>query len=332
MKNKKIHYIILLIFTVLVLYFSLKDDFAGISSAILKMNPLWLVFAIVLMLIFILFKAVITKTYVNFYREGYTLSQAFRLRVETMFFDGITPFSSGGGPYHIVSLKKAGVRIINGANVMVISSLLYQLSLCTLMTISVLLNLHFNLFKDSITVRNFSIFGYIVCFLVLVCLLLIMFNRKFNESIVKFVIKLLNKVKIVKNKDEVIQKWKDYVDSLNEGSKLIRKDRKSFIKCYIYSLLGLFAYTMIPYTIARGMNITSFGLLETFITTSYVLMIGMFVPIPGGTGGMEYSFSNLYSNFIFGPTVNAVMLVWRFLTYYLGIIVGGIMLNVRKRK
>ena len=332
MKNKKIHYVVLLIFTILVLYFALKDDYESITSAILKMNPLWLILSLILMIIFLLFKAAITKTYVNFYREGYTLSQAFRLRVETMFFDGITPFSSGGGPYHIVSLKKAGLRIINGANVMVISSLLYQLSLCTFMTISVILNLSLNLFPDSTTIRYFSIFGYAVCFIVLACLLLIMFNHKFNESIVKIVIKLLNKVKIVKNKDEVIQKWKDYVDSLNEGSKLIRKDRKTFIKCYLYSLMGLFAYIMIPYTVARGMNIVSFGILETFITTSYVLMIGMFVPIPGGTGGMEYSFSNLYSNFIFGPTVNAVMLVWRFITYYLGIILGGIALNIRKRK
>ena len=74
------------------------------------------------------------------------------------------------------------------------------------------------------------------------------------------------------------------------------------------------------------------NVIDTLTASAYVYVVGSFVPIPGATGGIEYSFTQFYGNFIEIEAISALLLVWRFLTYYLGIIVGGIMLNVRKRK
>ena len=259
----------------------------------------------------------------------YPFRKAYRLQLETMFFNGVTPFSSGGGPFQVLSLKKDGVRILNSANIMVISSFLHQLSLFFFMTVSVIANRFLKLYAESITIRNLCLFGYIICIIFMAFLLLIMFNEKFNKSIVKIVIKILNKAHLVKNKDEVKKKWLSYVDSLNEGSKIIRSNRKDFLICAFYNIVAMFAYIMVAYTVAIGMGI-NIEVYKVIITTSYVLMIGMFVPIPGGTGGLEYSFANMYANFINGGILGSFMLVWRFITYYVGIILGGIVLNFKK--
>ncbi len=331
MKNKKFNFILLLLFTVLVLYFSLKDNFSEVMSYILKMNPIWFIVAVMLMFIYWFFKALITYNYVRNYKDDYKFIKAYRLQLETMFFNGVTPFSTGGGPFQVLSLKKDGVRVSRSTNVMVITSFLHQTSLASFMIIAVIANRFLTLFAKSILIRNLSILGFVICILFMIFLLLVMFNRDFNKFIARTVIKILSKAHIVKNKDEVIDKWYDYIESINEGSKIIKEDKQKFIKCYTYNLLAMLSFISVTYAIAKGMGI-DIELYKVIITTSYVQMIGMFVPVPGGTGGMELAFASLYSNFIAGSFVSSLMLVWRFITYYFGIIVGGIVLNLKQKK
>ena len=66
------------------------------------------------------------------------------------------------------------------------------------------------------------------------------------------------------------------------------------------------------------------------VTSAYIMIIGSFVPIPGGTGGLEYGFMQFYGNFIKGSVLSAAMLVWRFVTYYFGIILGAIALYIKR--
>ena len=159
-----------------------------------------------------------------------------------------------------------------------------------------------------------------------------MFSKKFNKKSINIVIYLLNKIRIVKDKQKVIDSWNERVENLSESSTLIRKDRKTFIMGYFYTLVALLSFSIIPFIVARGMGINTFNIYQTLITIAYVEMVGMFIPIPGGTGGLEFAFTSLFGVFIVGSTVNSVMLVWRFITYYLGIILGGMVLNLKGRK
>ena len=68
------------------------------------------------------------------------------------------------------------------------------------------------------------------------------------------------------------------------------------------------------------------------IASAYVMLIGSYVPIPGGTGGLEFGFMMFYGNFITGSKLPALMLMWRFITYYFSMILGAIALNVKKVK
>ena len=76
----------------------------------------------------------------------------------------------------------------------------------------------------------------------------------------------------------------------------------------------------------------SFIVFEAIVTSAYVMLIGSFVPIPGGSGGLEYSFIAFYSSFIGGSKLTAIMLLWRLVTYYFGMIVGAVSLNMKKVK
>ena len=69
---------------------------------------------------------------------------------------------------------------------------------------------------------------------------------------------------------------------------------------------------------------------EVVVSSAFILIIGNFVPIPGGSGGIEYGFIQFFGNFIQGSVLSASLLVWRFITYYLGMILGAISINLFK--
>lgn len=69
---------------------------------------------------------------------------------------------------------------------------------------------------------------------------------------------------------------------------------------------------------------TSINPLETLVSSAYVMVMGSFIPTPGGTGGLEYGFLNFFGYFITGSNLTATMIVWRSISYYIGMIFGGI--------
>ena len=60
------------------------------------------------------------------------------------------------------------------------------------------------------------------------------------------------------------------------------------------------------------------------------MIIGNFVPIPGGSGGIEYGFLAFFELYLPPGPLRSALIVWRGITYYLGIIVGGCALGFFK--
>ena len=74
------------------------------------------------------------------------------------------------------------------------------------------------------------------------------------------------------------------------------------------------------------------SIFKVIVAIAYVMVIGSFVPIPGGTGGIEYSFIFFFQYLIKGSIVHAAMLVWRLISYYLGMIFGAIALALYRKR
>lgn len=330
MKKNIINLSILIIITILVLYFSLKDHYHEIISTIKNMDLILLILAILTYLLYMLVKSIIMKMVVKYFKNEYTLKKSFTMCLETNFFHAITPFSTGGQPYEIYRLNKDGISLVNAANISIQNFIIYQTGLVLLGIFAVIYNYIFKLYPDVILLKNLVLLGFAINLIVIVVLFSITYFKKINKILVNFIIKLLFKLKIIKNKEEKIQKFEKYLLEFNEGAKILLKDKKKFIMLVILQFLSLSLLYLVPYFIIKGVGL-NVSILNVIVTSAYVMLIGAFVPIPGGTGGLEYGFMSFYGNFITGPTLNAVMLLWRFITYYFGMILGSIVLGLRKK-
>lgn len=332
-KLKKVaNIIVLALVTCLVLYFSLKDNFNTIINEIINVNIFWLVISFLLAISFWFFKAIATTRIANIFKKDYSIKQGMRLVLETNFFHAITPFAVGGQPYEIYSLKKSKLKITEATNVSIVNFIVYQIALVLLGIIAIVYNHHFVLLKENDLLKNLVVVGFLVNFIVIVALFLLTCTKKINKILMKFIIKVLNKIHLVKNKDEKIKQFNDYLNEFHQGAKILLHDKKLFIKLIFVHFIGLISSYLIPLTLAYAMGISSYTGIEAIVLSSYVMLIGAFVPIPGGTGGLEYGFMTFYGSFIKGSKLNAIMLLWRFITYYFAMILGAILLGIRKKE
>lgn len=333
LQNKKVSFLFLIILTFVVLFFSLKNNFFGIVKQIKSINFLWLSVAIMLLIGYWLFSSLAMKLITNKFDNKIKIGQIFKLNVITQFFNGITPSSSGGQPYQVYALKKAGLTLIDSTNVSIQTFVCYQFALVLLGFIAIIVNKIFNLFVKLRFLKILVIVGFTVNIVIAIFLFTITITKKLNKKIIQFIIDIAYKLKIVKNKEQTKERLNNSIDQFQKGTYLLLQDKKSLLLAIFYQFLGLVCLYSIPVTLLFGMNdYYSVNLGLSIVTTAYVMVAGSFIPLPGGTGGLEYAFVSFFGNFIEGDKLTALMITWRFITYYLGLIVGGIMLNIGKKE
>ena len=331
--NKKINIIILIIITILVLFFSLKDNFEETITQIFTMNIWYLLIAFILLIIFWLFRSYPIYSFCKKINKDFKYLSAFQLTLRTQFFNAVTPFATGGQPYQIYYLKTVGIDYASSTSIVVENFIVYQIALVVLGILALISNQIFNIFSKVQFLQQLIAIGFITNALVIIVMFLIAFSKKMNKFFISIGINILTKLRIVKDRKKKLKEWDENINRFNKSANILLEDKKTFIFNIMCNFLALCCLYLIPLFILYSMgNFNAFNAGVSIVTCAYIMIIGSFVPIPGATGGIEYGFVQFFGNFITGSKLSAMMLVWRFITYYFGMIVGAIALNIKKVK
>lgn len=335
MKSLKKNSIILFIITAIVLICVLKDDFQSIISTLAGANLFWIFIALLCFFIAIGFEARAYQLIIKGYQSNYTFKKSYIMLMITKFFNGITPFSSGGQPMQIYMLKQEGVRLTKATNIIIQNFIIYQAALVILGIIAIIINNCLKIFTEVTLLKQLVTIGFLVNTLVMVGLIIISFSSKFNHFIIRKTITILNKLKIVKNKEEKLESWKERVDDFHEGTAYLKNNKMLCFKAFIYNLIYLALTYLMPYFVIIGLAKTipaGVTPIKVICASAYVMIMGSFVPIPGASGGIEFGYYKFFGNFIKGTILKASLLIWRTVSYYLPMIIGGIIFNINTKR
>jgi len=228
-------------------------------------------------------------------------------------------------------LKKCKISFVKSTNIVLQNFVIYQIALVLYGIFALVINYKYKFFPSVSVLRKLVFFGFSINTIICIGVIFICFSPKFSRYIINLIIKLGTKVKIVKNYDDLIEKCTKKLNDFHNSAKLFINKKSIFIKGLIYNILALTCYYSVAFFLLLGMsNNVSISLTNSIVTSAYVLIIGSFVPIPGGTGGIEYGFIKFFGNFLGGALLSALLIIWRFITYYLGMIVGGIAFSFYK--
>lgn len=326
-KNIKKNTCFLLIITGIVLYIVLKDDFKDIVNILTKIDIKYILLAFLFYALFIIIKGYVNYKITND-KKKLSLKEAIKHNMITQFFNGVTPFSTGGQPMEVYMLMEHDIPIAKATNQTIQSFIFYQIALVICGSIAVINNFLFPIFPKVRILQLLVLLGFAINVLVVVFLILISRSKRVTEKLSEISIKVLKKLRRKVDDEDIRKKFSDY----HEGFKELRKRKKLFIGGVLLNIISLLCLYIVPMFLLYAMkDFTSLDINSTITASAYVYIIGGFVPIPGASGGIEYGFTKFFGNFIVGHKLSAVLLLWRFITYYVGVIIGALVFNFEKK-
>ena len=331
--KKIINFVVLLLVTVLVLFLCLKDNYHAIINTLISMDIKWLIVGFICILMYWFLKTLPLYYFTKSHKKSFTYKSAVLLLLRTQFVNAITPFATGGQPYQVYYLNKEGIRSSTSTSIILENFIVYQIALVLLGIIAMLCNYFFHLFPHNDLLTHLVTLGFIINTLVIIVSFIVAFGKNISKKILQFGITILSKLKLVKDKEKKLEKWNESITNFHKSAKVLMEDKKLFFSMILVNLVALSILYMIPvFVIYAAGNFDKVNIGVAIIASAYVMLIGSFVPIPGGTGGLEFGFMRFYGFFIHGSLLSATMLIWRFITYYFGLIVGGIAFNINGTK
>lgn len=332
MKNKKLNIFIIVVLTLIVLYFALKDDYQKIIPLLFEANLIWLFIAYLFVLSYTFLKSVVTHNIILSFKK-YDFIKTFKLQLMTFFFNAVTPFSSGGQPFQIYVLNKNKISLASSTTIVLQETIIHQIAVSIMIVIAFILNQIFNIYELNLTMTLFLVLSFLINSIVVVFLIVLSHGKKIDNVFGTLIINLLSKLKIIKNKEEKIEKWENSVSEFTLASKKLLSDKTKFLKLIFINTIALFSLYLVPTVILFSLgNKIAFNGIESIVLISFISIISSYVPLPGGSLGQEYLFALFFSKYITNPLLTSLMLLWRLITYYIPMLVGAFIFNVNKKE
>lgn len=327
MSKKKyiISFSLILGLTAFALWFALKDNFSGVMHILHGMPWYFLIFILLYGLAYNITIACIYYVIVKKKKPDYTFKESLAVAFVGAFFSGITPSSTGGQVGQAYILKNQGIKYSTGASMLWLDFIVYQSVMVIYTTIIMI-------FQYSYYQQHYSSFfvlvliGWVINTGVILFLITMAKFPNLYQKISKVCIKILNKIKIIKNPEKIMAACDEQILCFNQEIHILKEEKMMVLKVALLNVLRLTILYTLPLFIAfcLGLNASFSQLWDVITMSAFVMIANSFFPVPGASGGTEAAFILIFS-FLYGRTqTSSIMILWRFASYHIVILIGGL--------
>ena len=241
------------------------------------------------------------------------------------YWDCITPMSTGGQPFQIFYLNKRGVDAGTAISIPLARYVIFQLSWTVVSIFATVYSA--NHFAEANLVSVASYIGFAINLVMIAGVLLLSWSKKIGKILVVKGIRLLQKMKIVKNYDKVYEKVMNTVNGFQTTMASYTKKMGTFLLMLLLQLIQFVINFSIPFLIYLLLGGTDLSMyLPITVYTLLIELASGFIPTPGGTGMSEVAFTIAFAGLYPNGTVFWGLLLWRFMNYYIYIVQGFVVL------
>lgn len=291
-------------------------------------NPWWLTAAVLSMLSYIFFDALMIKTLLRDFGYPRDLPKCLSYASADIYFSAITPSGTGGQPMEAYFMFVDGVPGAISTAVVMTYLLFYTLSIVIVGLLSFVLVpgafLSFGTFG-----RLLIIVGALIQTSLAVFYGLILWKKKLLLGICDWGLRVAGKLHFVKNLDEKREKLKNAMDQYSEATSMLRGRRKLMFKTLLFNLVHRLSQMLVSVFcfLAGGGALRDAPFLLAM--QSNVVIGSSSIPTPGAMGVTDYLMINGFSS-IMSPEQSANLeLLSRTTSFYVCVLICGAIVLIK---
>ena len=299
------------------------QEMTGAVDALRAISPIWIILCLSAYLTYLLFDTVSLWYFLK--RAGHPVSfgRALFVGITGLYYSNITPGASGGQPMQIYYLNKSKVPIGIGTSALTVKYFCFQFML---MVIGTILWIAYGPFIAEQVGSSMWILvvGYAYNAVAVCGILLMAVSRRVVWFLMKLIIRLCAKLRIIKDPDSTATKWRDGLETFHSSIMMLKDKPLDFVIQLALGAVQILAQMLVTYFIYHAFRLEghTYGQLTAIAVMLYIS--ASYTPLPGASGAQEGVFSLYYAQ-IFPDGIRLMaLLLWRFFTYYVSLIIGAV--------
>lgn len=299
------------------------QEMTGAVAALRSIAPKWIIACLLAYLGYLGCDAF--SVYYFLRRQGYAISVRYALFVAVagIYYSNITPGATGGQPMQVYYLKKHDVPIGIGTSALTVKFFCFQFMLMVMGTVLWIANSGF-VAQEVGGNMWILIVGYVYNAISVSFVLLMAVSKRLVRFFIRLFIKVGTKLRICKDPVAAQTKWEDVLSTFHASIMMMRRRPvEMLIQLAIGTAQLLFMMTVIVF-LFHGFGLSGAGFWELTTLGVMLYISASYTPLPGASGAQEGVFA-LYFAKLFPDGIRLMaLLLWRFFTYYISLIVGAV--------
>ena len=298
------------------------QEMSGALDALRSIAPQWIALCALSFALYLALDAFSIWYFLR--RQGYAIGVGYALYVAIsgMYYSNITPGATGGQPMQVYYLKKRDVPIGIGTSALTVKFFCFQFMLLVIST--VLWIAHSDFIGQQVGSSIWILIaGYVYNAISVTFVLLMAVSKRLVRFFIKLFIRVGAKLRLCKDPEASLVKWEDVLGTFHASVMMMRRHPLDFLVQLLTGAVQLLAQMLSIFFIfhAFGLSGANYGQLTALGVMLYVS--AAYTPLPGASGAQEGVFA-LYFSKVFPDGIRLMaLLLWRFFTYYLSLIVGA---------
>ena len=241
------------------------------------------------------------------FSRKFTILNGIGCSFYTSFYKTAT-FGSGSYVASVYYLQQKGISPSQGVGVSTLNYVFHRLSIALFSIICIIINYSF------------------IKILVSICL-----SNKFHKFLLLIIRYISNKLKINSKYKEKINYIEAEILRIKKSSIVLLKNKMIIVIEILMNLVKFLLIYLSSYIALREMNI-NIGIIDALTVTSLAMILAGSIPAPAGIASVEFVYTLLFS--VIANSIKSVssMFIYRFLSFIVPFLVGGLYVILRKVK
>lgn len=327
-------FIVFALLTGFALFYVLKDNSLDTLKRLfgIELLPFFVCLCVVFMMVFL--DGVILTWFAKIYKRDYRFSKGLVCSMIGSCFSCIN--KAGGHLMQAITLTKQKVESYHAASVVTMCFLMYQLTLTVYSLVFVILGYPY--MKDvpldllnGMPIFYVSLAGFFIDLFFLLLILFGALSKKFHRLLIQTGLLFLKVFRLEGSYEAKKKEWVMKMTTYRIEFRRLFQHKGLVLLIFLVGILRQVATDSIPFFTlwCMDVDVRAIGYFPLLCASSYLNLITTFIPTGAPEVAYQSIFSYLSKNAMSGQDfdmslISSGNLLWRFLTFYLSLSVGGI--------